>query len=338
MKKLIVFVTYMLASSAIFAATTVPVQLLNPSGSTAGQAIVSTGPSSAPSWGGVGLNGIASIGANTVVANATGVSASPTAFAMPGCSASGSALQWTSGTGFTCGAGYAMLSGAAFTAPITVTDSSSSSTASVTITNTANTTNGVNLKLVGNGATTPSKTIRVVNGSFQIQSDSYASILLDLHDSGNLLTLGSISPSQTGGIIGTNTNNNADAGSVGEVITATQSSAVSLSNSAGANITSISLTAGDWNVSGVVCFTPANGTSVTNMTSGISTTSATLGALGSYSGISIPYTGNGGGSCIPTPNVRVQGTGTATVYLVSIQGFTAGTMTATGVIFARRPR
>lgn len=51
MKKLIVFVTYMLASSAIFAATTVPVQLLNPSGSSAGQAIVSTGASSAPAWG-----------------------------------------------------------------------------------------------------------------------------------------------------------------------------------------------------------------------------------------------------------------------------------------------
>jgi hypothetical protein len=50
MKRL--FVAALLAlSTAAFGATTVPVQLLNPTGSTAGQAIVSTGPSSAPAWG-----------------------------------------------------------------------------------------------------------------------------------------------------------------------------------------------------------------------------------------------------------------------------------------------
>lgn len=41
-----------LASTA-FGASFAPVQLLNPAGSTAGQAIVSTGPSSAPAWGSV---------------------------------------------------------------------------------------------------------------------------------------------------------------------------------------------------------------------------------------------------------------------------------------------
>ena len=45
---------------------------------------------------------LATQAANTVVANATGSSASPTAFAMPGCSSSSSALQWTSGSGFAC--------------------------------------------------------------------------------------------------------------------------------------------------------------------------------------------------------------------------------------------
>lgn len=90
----------LLSFSAV--ATTVPVPLLNPVGSTAGQAIVSTGATTAPAWGNVTATGLTAQAANTIVANVTGSSASPTAFAMPSCSTSTSALQWTSGTGFTC--------------------------------------------------------------------------------------------------------------------------------------------------------------------------------------------------------------------------------------------
>lgn len=42
------------------------------------------------------------LAANTVLANATSSSAVPTAFAMPSCSTSASALNWTTNTGFTC--------------------------------------------------------------------------------------------------------------------------------------------------------------------------------------------------------------------------------------------
>lgn len=54
MKKLKSFCAALLAlvCTVAMSATTVPVQLLNPTGSTSGQAIVSTGPSSAPAWGG----------------------------------------------------------------------------------------------------------------------------------------------------------------------------------------------------------------------------------------------------------------------------------------------
>jgi hypothetical protein len=45
---------------------------------------------------------LATQAANTVLANGTGSTASPTAFAMPSCSTSASALNWTAGTGFTC--------------------------------------------------------------------------------------------------------------------------------------------------------------------------------------------------------------------------------------------
>jgi hypothetical protein len=47
-----------LFSTLVFGATLSPITLLNPAGSTAGQAILSTGPSGAPVWGAVPLTGI----------------------------------------------------------------------------------------------------------------------------------------------------------------------------------------------------------------------------------------------------------------------------------------
>lgn len=113
-KSLTGFIFAVLASAAS-GATTVPVQLLNPAGSTTGKTIVSTGPTTAPAWANVSAASLASQAANTVVANVTGSAASPTAFAMPTCSTSTSALQWTSGTGFTCFAGSAPLASPTFT-------------------------------------------------------------------------------------------------------------------------------------------------------------------------------------------------------------------------------
>lgn len=94
-------------TSIAFGATLSPVTLINPSGSSSGQAIVSTGGSSAPAWGGIGLNGIAAIGANTVIGNATGSSATPTAITVTGCNGAAQALQWTNGTGFGCNSSIA---------------------------------------------------------------------------------------------------------------------------------------------------------------------------------------------------------------------------------------
>lgn len=92
----------LLASASTFAATLNPIQLLSPVGSSAGQTIVSTGASTAPGWATVPLAGLSSIAANTVVANATASTSAPAAFAMPSCSGTSNALQWTTSTGFTC--------------------------------------------------------------------------------------------------------------------------------------------------------------------------------------------------------------------------------------------
>ncbi|KVH52913.1 hypothetical protein WS89_31240 [Burkholderia sp. MSMB1072] len=78
---------------------------------------------------------------------------------------------------------------AAFTAPSSVTDSSNS-TATLTLTNTGS--NGANLKLVGNGTTTPNKYVRVNAGVLQIANSAYSAIILALTDAGNFSIAGTL--------------------------------------------------------------------------------------------------------------------------------------------------
>lgn len=151
----------------------------------------------------------------------------------------------------------------------------------------------------------------------------------------------------SGPITGVATNSNASAGQVGEVITATvaSGSSVSLSNGAGTNIASISLTAGDWDVSGQIDFILA-GVTATLFQSGISLTSATLptqpggGGLGTDGLANVPLlttvlSATYGQPCGP---VRVSVASTTTVFLVADGTFSVGTLTAYGTIYARRMR
>ena len=78
-------------------------------------------------------------------------------------------------------------------------------------------------------------------------------------------------------VLGSNTNDNAASGFVGELLSASAANnAVSLTNDVAANAVSLSLTAGDWDVSGVVLFQTAGSTTVTQFVAAISTVSATF--------------------------------------------------------------
>lgn len=107
MKRLLSGIFIALYAIVSSATTLNPIQLLNPAGSTSGQAIVSTGASTAPAWGNVTLGGLQPIAANTVIGNATGSTASPTAIAVTGCNGAAQALQWTNGSGFGCNSAIA---------------------------------------------------------------------------------------------------------------------------------------------------------------------------------------------------------------------------------------
>jgi hypothetical protein len=156
-----------------------------------------------------------------------------------------------------------------------------------------------------------------------------------------LSATGTITPAQVAGIVGTTTNNDAQAGSVGEYLTANATS-VSVTTATPTNITSVSLTAGDWDVWGSIQFVPAGTTTVTQIQSAINTTSATLPASnaaagGGWASLNASLS-TGIGQQQPTGTRRISIASTTTVYLVGQSTFGVSTMTANGVIAARRVR
>jgi len=216
--------------------------------------------------------------------------------------------------------------------------SSASSGATETVSATSNTGNGATIRLAGNGGTTPNKDIRAFNGQFQIVNSAVNSIIASVDDSGNLVVAGSVTPSQTGGLVGTTTNNNANAGSVGEYISSTvaSGSSISLSSGVSANVTSISLTAGDWDVFGAVQFTAGATTTQTAYYGCISTVSATL--IGGQTAVTPGLATGQALAGVGAPQIRLSLASTTTVYLVAESIFGTSTMNAYGFIGARRRR
>lgn len=141
----------------------------------------------------------------------------------------------------------------------------------------------------------------------------------------------------TQGVVGTTTNNNAAAGYVGEFVSSQIlfASAISISTGTPTNVTSISLTAGDWDVWGNILLIPTGASN--NVLGGISTTSATMP---NTSLIYIRQNTNTSAAAqgFPVPYQRVSLSGTTTVYLVAQISFSTGACTVCGGINARRAR
>ncbi len=140
----------------------------------------------------------------------------------------------------------------------------------------------------------------------------------------------------TGGIVGTTTNDNAGAGKVGEYVTATGTT-VSVTSGAGKTITSISLTAGDWDVWGEISFAPAAGTTVTLLSGSVSSTDNTNETNTSLFFIQTTFTTSASQFFVSAPTRKSLST-TTTIYYTTFTGFAVSTMTATATIAARRIR
>jgi hypothetical protein len=152
-----------------------------------------------------------------------------------------------------------------------------------------------------------------------------------------LTTTGAITPSSTAGIVGTTTNDNANAGSYGEYLT-NNTSATSLTSGAPANAVSVSLTAGDWDVQGVAQFNPAGSTTSTLRVVGINTVSATRPTGLGQEVVEQLAAAAGTGQVSVCPVTRISIASTTTVYVVVLASFSVSTMTVDGFIRARRVR
>jgi len=141
---------------------------------------------------------------------------------------------------------------------------------------------------------------------------------------------------------GTSTNDNAAAGNIGEYISSTVliGSAISLTASTPANVTSITLSAGDWDVSGNVAFNPTSSTAANNYQVWTSQTSATVPTIpnnGAYTQFiaTVPL---GDPQCLNVGTQRISIASPTTVYLSCQAFFTVSTNVAYGFIGARRVR
>lgn len=138
-------------------------------------------------------------------------------------------------------------------------------------------------------------------------------------------------------LIGVTDGSNAAAGQIGEFLSASLAggSAITLTTNVTASPVSLSLTAGDWDVSGVVQFSP--------------TAAIPAGSyLGAALGLTIASPGVPDGTyqvanasvstSVPTPIDRFSFTATTTVHLNAYANFASGSLTAFGQIRARRVR
>ena len=229
----------------------------------------------------------------------------PAGLTIPGYAASGANSDITSMSGLT---GYLQ-------APLGVKDSSGNIVVSY-----AHVASAVNYITFSNNSTG--------NGPFfqAVGSDTNISLLLEGQGTGGAA------------LKGVSTNSDAAAGVVGEFISSViaAGSAVTATSNAASDITSISLTAGDWDVW-------ANGSMVNGGSvpvvwiQWVSSTSATLPDQSLYSRLSDGVTLVAGVG-LPTPYRRFSLATTTNIYLSCYLGNTSGNGTACGGLYARRVR
>lgn len=149
-----------------------------------------------------------------------------------------------------------------------------------------------------------------------------------------------VGTSLPGQVQGTATNDNASTGKVGEYVTAQllRASATTLVSSTSKTITSISLTAGDWDVTGNIGILVGATTVTTQLLGSLSLTN------NAFSSFDAPVTSfptipaNSTDLIMPIFPFRVSIASTTTVYLIGNVAFTSTAPTAYGTIQARRVR
>jgi hypothetical protein len=146
----------------------------------------------------------------------------------------------------------------------------------------------------------------------------------------------------TGGIVGSDGTADATAGNVGQYVSSVVSSLTSGAASGVWNdMTSISLTAGDWDITGYGSWHANSATGITRCALGISTTSGnnSSGLTQGNNMFDTPTAPNGSADLsMAIPVYRVRVSSTTTYYLKNTMTYSAGTPQYQGRISARRVR
>lgn len=151
--------------------------------------------------------------------------------------------------------------------------------------------------------------------------------------------LKAFTPNSLAGITGTVTNDDANAGSVGEFPAPTDLAGVSLVTSTAKNMSSYVLGPGDWEIDGTVVFVQAATTTATTFAVGLSTTSNTFLGFGTYNQITAAFPAAATQVMnAPTMRIKVAASTTTTVYLIGYMTFATSTVTASGYLHIRRVR
>jgi hypothetical protein len=183
--------------------------------------------------------------------------------------------------------------------------------------------------LVANTGTPGTATANYLYGLITTDGTPYPNLL-------NLVTDG-------GQFRGAQDGSGANAGNIGEIITSTVTSGspITLTSTTAANVTNITLTPGDWDVTGTVCINGAVATMLQLAAGGISAASAALPAIGGAQ-LSFGATGlavfNESAECLTVGQQKFQLATSAPIYLVALSQFSASTANAYGTITARRRR
>jgi hypothetical protein len=172
-------------------------------------------------------------------------------------------------------------------------------------------------------------------------TDTLTNKTLNSAGTGNVLQVSGVTVS-AGQYPGELSTGSATAGNVGEIIQSNVvlGSAVSLTTTTPANLTSISLTAGDWDVSLNAYVNPAATTSITAILASISQTTATRDATagGAASDNRFAAIVPGSPMNILVGPLRISLSSTTTIFAVVQANFTVSTCSAYGIIRARRQR
>lgn len=133
---------------------------------------------------------------------------------------------------------------------------------------------------------------------------------------------------------GTTSGAGAAAGYVGQLL-ANSASGVSLTNGSAANLTTVPLTPGNWDLQCNAQFVPAGTTTVTSIAASVGTASGSLGAVGQIAYLQASLT-TGAQQYLVTPTLRVNVSAGTTAYCVGFSSFGVSTMTGSGYIRATR--